>query len=159
MGQRGPPKKPSAIRRAEGNRGRLKMNDNEPEPTGLATMPAELSEDAKVVWLEVSGELERIGVLTSVDSRAFASYCESVADYWKAVLELRNSSDGLLKDGRKNPLCTLVHESFGRMMKAGSEFGMTPASRTNIAAKGLAAKEPSLEEFVGNKPKLRVAES
>lgn len=128
------------------------MNENEPEPTGKAVMPTNLSAKAQEYWKRYAPVLEPIGVLTSADADTFGACCESLATYWDVQMELNASAAGYDFAGRKNPLCTVLHEAFSRMMKSCAEFGMTPASRTGIVAPKPGTREPSLESFSASKP-------
>ena len=69
--------KPTALRRAEGNRGKRGYNHTEPMPPGdLPDCPAHLCDAARTEWQRIAGPLQSIGVLTSVDRAALAAYCQ-----------------------------------------------------------------------------------
>jgi P27 family predicted phage terminase small subunit len=83
-------------------------------------------------------ELEAIGLLTSIDTQAFAVYCESYAELIEAEELLRSSGrTQTTKDGfmRKSPWLAIRDEAHKRMMQIGGQFGFSPASRTRIEVK------------------------
>jgi P27 family predicted phage terminase small subunit len=114
-----------------------------PEP------PSFLTADAKAEWRRLIAEVYRLGLLSIVDERGFASYCQSFA-HWvaaeKSIAKMAKDDPltaGLTVKGStgsmvKNPLVTIASQACSEMMKHACEFGFTPASRARIAA-GVAA--------------------
>jgi len=89
-------------------------------------------------WLTLCPELEAIGLLTSIDTQAFAVYCESYAELIEAEAELvKGGRTQTTKDGfmRKSPWLAIRDEAHKRMMQIGGQFGFSPASRTRIEVK------------------------
>ena len=133
----GRPRKPTALRLIHGTRDKHK-NKNEPMPLGTATAPSWMSEAAMEHWLTLCPELEAIGLLTSIDTQAFAVYCESYAELIEAEAELvtfgrtQTTKDGFM---RKSPWLAIRDEAHKRMMQIGGQFGFSPASRTRIEVK------------------------
>lgn len=130
----GRPRKPTALRLVHGTRDKHK-NKNEPKPTGKGKCPAWLDPKAKTVWKNLCKQLEAIGLLTEVDTHAFAVYCQSYIELVDAEKELaKNGRTQTTKDGfvRKSPWLSVRDEAHKRMMQIGAQFGFTPASRTRI---------------------------
>ena len=130
-------RKPTALRLVHGTRDKHK-NKNEPMPKGIAQPPDWMSDEAREHWLGLSPELEAIGLLTSIDTQAFAVYCQSYAELIQAEDELlKGGRTQTTKDGfvRKSPWLSVRDEAHKRMMQIGGQFGFSPASRTRIEVK------------------------
>ena len=81
----GRPPTPTSLRLLQGNPQHRPINDQEPKPKPIAPRcPSWLSPVAKRHWRDLAPELERIGVLTTIDVGAFAGLCESWAQYREA---------------------------------------------------------------------------
>ena len=81
----GRPPTPTPLRLLRGNPQHRPINDQEPKPTPIAPRcPSWLSPVAKRHWRALAPELERIGVLTTIDVGAFAGLCESWAQFREA---------------------------------------------------------------------------
>lgn len=148
----GPPPQPIELRLLRGNPSRRPIR-----PTLRVARPAEppaapdfLSNYAREEWLRVSPELFALRVLTELDVMALAAYCENYAS-WRTAVEAFNRvaagdpvMQGLLVKGDrglpvKNPLLGLARRAAETMLRAASEFGLTPAARSRIASVGLSA--------------------
>jgi P27 family predicted phage terminase small subunit len=145
--------KPTALKKLQGNAGKRKLNEREPQPTpGAPEMPRDLSKAAAEEWIRIVPELEQLGVLTKVDRAALAAYCHAFARWFEAEKRIRKfgviieepvvwrdkSLSGRLRvkvigfRHKKNPAVT-VSESAQKIMKAFLvEFGMTPSSRSRV---------------------------
>ena len=133
----GRPRKPTALRLVHGTRDKHK-NKSEPKPSGIAKAPTWLSTKAKTQWKNLAPELEAIGLLTSIDTQAFAVYCMSYVELIEAEAELKkHGRTQTTKDGfvRKSPWLSVRDEAHKRMMQIGGQFGFSPASRTKIEVK------------------------
>ena len=84
MATRGRKPKPTAIKILEGNPGRRPLNKNEPKPKEKKKLqcPSHLNAEAKKEWRRLSKVLIEMGVLTELDTAAFAGYCQAYAR-WK----------------------------------------------------------------------------
>lgn len=68
----GPPRKPTAWRRMEGNRGKKAWNHAEPvPPEGVPDCPEHLSDEARAEWHRLVETLTTMGVITIVDRRCW----------------------------------------------------------------------------------------
>ena len=82
----GPAPKPTAIKIMEGNPGKQRLNDREPQPTVVkATPPRHLTDPAaKKLYATYAKELVRFGLLTRIDVDELAHAC----DLWAAATRL-----------------------------------------------------------------------
>jgi len=137
--------KPTAIKELEGNPGGRPMNDMEPKPPkGVPEMPKELRPTAQREWRIMSGHLDMLGVLSVIDGKALAMYCDAYAD-WE-VAQRKCVKDGMWteepiisKDGnlcgykyKQAPWFNVKVTSQKVMKSYLIEFGMTPASRSKL---------------------------
>lgn len=91
--------------------------------------PAYLSKDAKIEWKRVAHILthER-KVLTEADLAALENYVIAVATMREAHRELQTS--GLIINGKRNPVSTILKDSQMLSLRAAGELGLTPAARS-----------------------------
>ena len=110
MGYRGPIPKPSSIARAEGNPGKRRLNDCEPQPRNVAPKcPAHLDERARKEWKRLGAQekLSELGILYKAPS-------------------------GYVM---QSPLLAVVNQCVDTITKLSREFGLTPAARSRIIAR------------------------
>ncbi len=132
--------KPPALKILEGNPGKRRIETDIPQPDDrIPTCPHWLEEAAKVEWMRVAPELNRLGLLTRVDRAALAAYCQSYAR-WQAA-ETILSLEGITceytnKNGSTNTTLrpeVLVAKQYLQFLRAFcSEFGLTPSSRARM---------------------------
>jgi P27 family predicted phage terminase small subunit len=130
--------KPTAIRRAEGNRGKRAWNHDEPEPPdALPRCPDHLSDVARAEWRRVARTLHAMGVLTTIDRAALAAYCQSYGRWVEAERKL-NETPALLKTPsgyiQQSPWLAVANKQLELMGRYMTELGMTPAARSRVAA-------------------------
>lgn len=153
----GPSPKPTNLKLIEGNKGKRKLNKQEPDPEYLEdlTAPSWLPAAAQAVWNEVAPHLAKAKLLTHVDVPALAAGCVSVAQYRQAAVlageDLIRAKHVQQEDGsvhsvgeHVNPWLIVQSMSFKQAMMIFSRFGMTPADRTRIAV------QPQGDLFAGN---------
>ena len=136
---------PSALKAVSGNPGKRPVNKNEFRPAAeMPDCPRHLKGEAKKEWERIGTELAAYQMISAVDRAALAMLCTQWGRYVQA-------EDMIVADAKKNPagagLCTaspnghLVH-SFALVAsnkaielyhKLCSDFGLTPASRVNLA--------------------------
>jgi P27 family predicted phage terminase small subunit len=126
------------LRLIRGNPGKRRLRAEPlPElPTQLAP-PEFLLPEAKAEWQRVGPELLRLKLLTVLDIPMFAAYCESFAT-WALAERLFAESGGKLTIATTrgnevpHPLLRIANDAAADMLKFGSEFGITPASRSRL---------------------------
>lgn len=137
-GKRGPSAKPSAVKRAEGNPGKQKLNVLEPRPpVGSIAMPRWLSKDGREVWKKLLPILlETKGLITKLDQWVIAIWCDTFGAYREAVRECKRHGR-VMKVGKKGYKQVAVWETNRRkaaldLIRIGQELGMTPAARCRL---------------------------
>lgn len=154
MGLRGPAPKPTGVRILEGCRAHRPLPPNEPQYAASApTAPKKISRLARQVWNQLVAEMAPANVLRSVDQRALwqlaedeALLAEAYTGLWKTIRALGDKAKAEGKELPGGPLFALVSMTSGRLAMNAvrdlaarvvierREFGLTPASRTRIAA-------------------------
>lgn len=134
----GPPKKPTAWRRAEGNRGKRAWNHAEPKPPeGTPDCPDHLSDEARAEWHRLVDTLVSMGVITIVDRAVLAAYCQAYGRWVEAEEKLKEAPllfktpSGYVQQSPWLNIANKQMELMGRYM---AEIGLTPASRSRVAA-------------------------
>ena len=151
MGRRpGPAPKSADVIDLTGNRG--KLSAAEIKATPLRSDPPEgLSTHARTAWKELAPELERLKLLTVLDSPSFFLACESYAIARSALEAMRpRRRDGEIDQRAKNTLALIevdhAHGGQTRKVPAATvffqasrefrswcaEFGITPSSRLKL---------------------------
>lgn len=157
---------PTHLKVVSGNPGKRALNKREPKPKReIPSCPAHLSDESKVAWGRLTAMLDRIGVLTEADALALERLC----DCYSEILECRVL---IARDGRTyssirtegegddvqemvlikaNPAVAMLADADRRFKGYLVEFGLTPAARSKVQAKGGDGddeKDP-LKEFFG----------
>lgn len=127
----------------------------EPRPDATAPpVPLWLSPAAFRVWQANAHGLAKAGCLTAIDGDAFARYCNAMARYLEAEVELE--ANGPVIDGPKggkvkSPWLAVQKEAAELAGRLGAEFGMSPASRTRVSVPAPDTLKPgdALKAFLG----------
>ena len=134
---RGRKPKPTALKLADGNSGKRKINGAEPKPPGsLPDCPEHLSVEAKAEWHRIAESLNQIGLLTQVDRTTMAAYCQCYGRWVEAEQRLAETPSILrMPSGyiQQSPWLTISNKQLELMVKYMSELGLTPASRSRLA--------------------------
>lgn len=152
----GPPPKPTAIKKLQGNPGKRPLPKNEPQPDPLEKIPkppSYLSKGAKKIWKEEAPKLAKLGVLTEIDLKTFSIVCSVLFRYEEAERQMNRLAkkedplNGAISvNSRGNMDCSalldLSHKSMNMALKYLAEFGMTPSSRSRIEIKKAPKKNP-----------------
>jgi len=133
----GPPKKPTAWRRMEGNRGKRAWNHSEPQPPeGTPDCPEHLSEEARAEWYRLVDTLVGMGVISIVDRAVLAAYCQAYGRWVEAEEKLKETPllfktpSGYVQ---QSPWLNVANKQMELMGRYLAEIGLTPASRSRIA--------------------------
>lgn len=148
--RRGPPPKPTTIKRLEGNPGQYKINNNEPDcPQDAIDPPKYLDTEARREWRRLAPWATQNEMLRNDTVQSFAAYCQSYSDYHDASKQLKKAGK-LTKDGRPSPWIAIQDKAFRRMHTMALEFGLTSSSRSRIItpAKG---EGDALDKFLSGK--------
>lgn len=128
------PRKPTALKVLEGNRGKRRLPD-EPKPTlGIPTCPAFLGSQGRAEWQRIAGQLHRIGMLAKVDRPLLAVHCETWEIYAAAAAKLKK--DGVIIDGKngpaRHPATIVLNAAAEKLMQTAAHFGLSPATRARL---------------------------
>ena len=103
--------------------------------------PTSLSDEAKKHWRKVVGYLEDAGVLTAMDLDALTMYCELYSQWVEANDMIRKKGMVIADPRHKDRVVPMTNPYFRNALKLSeqmkaflTEFGMTPSSRTRVAA-------------------------
>ncbi len=129
---------PTQLKIIKGTDQPCRMQKDEPKPaTNNIKMPPGLSKDAKKHWRIISKRLIAAKILTEIDTDALAMYCESWAVWWDATKKV--NEHGSVVEGQngyavQSPYFLIANKAHNQMRQMATEFGMTPSSRTRVAA-------------------------
>jgi P27 family predicted phage terminase small subunit len=137
MGLRGPPPTPTPILQARGSRRAADRADEPKFSTDRPTCPSWLSKEAKAEWRRQVDQLEKAGVLASVDRALLASYCEAWAEFVHAAGVV--GSEGYTFTTEKgyvvpHPMVAIKNAAAERMIRLAGQFGFSPAARARVQA-------------------------
>ncbi len=147
MQPRGRVPQPTAVKKAKGNPGQRKLNDEEPKPEVEAPpCPDFLSEYAREEWESIVPILLRNGLLTSLDGAALAAYCAAYGR-WREAEEQIASSGIVIKMGDKgyivqSPWLQVANKAIKQIEIFVARFGLSPSDRTRIHVKPCEPVEP-----------------
>ncbi len=137
----GRPPKPTAIKEAEGNPGKRKLNQDEPKPAPLRSLkpPANSLPDVRKFWRKYGPMLDKLGVLTEADVAALDLMAIHYA-LAKAALAALTTSDGKLEltskdeEGvtRKHPMLQVLRDNSASFRLYSVLFGLNPAARARL---------------------------
>jgi P27 family predicted phage terminase small subunit len=135
----GRPKKPTNLKKAQGNPGKTKINKNEPSPKILIPDPPEvLTGTALKEWKRITPILEKLGLLSELDVMELAAYCQCVKRWLEAEEYIEeNGLTDTTSNGNliQSPYVGIANRAMTQMHQFLCQFGMTPASRAGVTAK------------------------
>jgi P27 family predicted phage terminase small subunit len=128
---------PTCVKLLRGNPGKRPLNEGEPQPAPLApACPSELSQGAKDEWNRIIAELVQLGLMTTLDRAALATYCQAYA-MWSDAIQAVQKFGPVVKSPNGYPLISpyfaIANKQAEIMIRIASEFGFTPASRSRIS--------------------------
>jgi P27 family predicted phage terminase small subunit len=140
MGERGPLPVPHARRRNH------RWTSGKFVTVGRPRMPGNLAAEAQAEWRRVVPELEKIGLLATIDRGVLIRYCAAWAD-WCELNGLLQQSGKLLKGPRghlvRNPLWFMKQDAEQTTTELGRQLGLTPAARLRA---GIVHQLPEYED-------------
>ena len=136
--KRGPKPMPTVLRRMHGNPGKRGYNHAEPvAPDGVPECPRHLGEAAREEWERLAEPLHSMGVVTIADRAALAAYCQCYGR-WVEAEERLQTTPMLLKTAtgyvQQSPWLSIANKQLELMGRYMAELGLTPASRSRVAA-------------------------
>lgn len=118
-------------------------------------MPAHLDAEAKAEWRRITAELTAAAVLTKVDRRALAGYCELHSRLKQISAELAEvptlSYTAASGDLKAHPLVSAERQGLQALRLYLVEFGLTPSARTRVKTVAPAEEADPVEEWAAGK--------
>lgn len=124
-GMKGRPPTPTAVRVLEGMRGHRPLR-HEPGAFGAPSKPPSLKGRAGAFWRSVVPELQRVGIVGTIDTPALVAMSECWAQLCAVDAALTANQGDASLQRRSNQLRASLLSYF-------SAFGLTPASRSRLA--------------------------
>lgn len=143
---------PTAFKVLAGNPGGRKLPENEPEVAPARPAPPDhLDELAAREWNRVVDELYACKVMTNLDVGVLAAYCYSFAEWVKATSEVRKYGSIVRSPNNfpvRSPFVDLANTHYKNMLRAASELGMSPSSRSRVTkAEGQGGDQDEFARF------------
>ena len=131
----GPPKKPTALKLVAGNPSKRALNKREPKPRGnLYDAPDWLTDTQRVGWAYAI-ESAPFGLLKRIDRSTLVAWVVA-EDLHRQAAEKLNGGAMLIKTPNgmpvQSPYLSILNKQAMIMLKAASEMGFTPASRSRV---------------------------
>jgi P27 family predicted phage terminase small subunit len=132
---RGRKPKPTALKLVGGNAGKRALNKREPKPTGNLTEPPEwLTEQQSEGWRYAIANAP-YGLLKLIDRSALVAWVVA-EDLHRQAAEKLNGGAMLIKTPNgmpvQSPYLSIINKQAAIMIKAASEMGFSPASRSRV---------------------------
>ena len=134
---------PTHLKVLAGNPGKRPLNLHEPQPAGgFPPCPERLQGKARAAWERLSKELSTCGVGTQLDATALELLCEAYAAHQDAAAQvaklgpvwIEKQAPGKLPKFSYSPFWVVQKGEQKKLLALLSEFGMTPSSRSHVAA-------------------------
>lgn len=156
---RGRPPKPTAVKRLEGNPGKRKLPQGEPQPDRVKPRkPRSVTRRraASRFWNDHADPLVDLGILTGVDGAAFRLMAEHYATAVEALADMQRDGDnGALQltrmdeNGveRKHPLLQIFRDNSSAFLKYADRFGLNPSARARLKTEAPAEQLSLVEQL------------
>lgn len=143
---------PTALKLVTGNPGKRAVNKKEPKPRGNLYDPPEwLTETQRKGW-EYAIESAPFGLLKRVDRSTLVAWVVA-EDLHRQAAEKLNGGAMLIKTPNgmpvQSPYLSIINKQASLMIKAASEMGFTPASRSRVEVDGGEQEEDPADRFFG----------
>jgi P27 family predicted phage terminase small subunit len=156
--------KPTGLKIVTGQNRADRMPKNEPKPVmvmaDIPQPPSHLDAYALQEWNHICGALFRCGIMTEVDGRGLAMYCQAYGRWRKAEEAIQDMArtdpvgGGLIMfttNGNviQNPMVGTANTAMRDAMKYAAEYGLTPSSRVRlgIIADKAQDNDPTVQYF------------
>lgn len=135
-----PKPEPTALKVLKGNPGKRALPKNEPNPDvsfRVPPAPKPLAGHAREEWRNIAKKLHRLGLLTEIDTNALALYCQAYGRWVEAEHKIQQfgliaaTSNGNII---QSPYVSIANTAMRDCHTFLNSFGMTPSSRTKVAA-------------------------
>lgn len=134
----GRPKKPTAVKKAQGTAQPCRMQKNEMLPAlfeGIPSPPEEIkgNKKAAMLWVETVNELKNLNMLHSVDLGMLGAYCITLANYYKYNAYCEKHGHVNEKTDKRRAQDIVRRDLLEQAIKLANSFGFTPQARTKIS--------------------------
>lgn len=143
-GSGGRNRKPTAMKLAEGNRGKRAINKNEPKALpGEPPMPDFVAKDpaTKLVWQHLVTVLDEYGVLRKTDGIAIGTLCSNYVLFAQADANIKKMGHVIVTEIdtetgvavlKTNPSVRVRSDALKQLRAGWQAFGLDPASAAGI---------------------------
>lgn len=156
-GSGGKNRKPTAQKKAEGNRGKRGLNAREPKVLpGEPAIPKFLNAAGRKVWPGVCASLAEVGVLYKTDDIAIGALCSSlvlfaqadaaIAKYGSVCATLDEVTGVAVL--RTNPAVRVRSDALRHLRSSLQSFGLDPSSRSGLQVGDSSEKQQSALENI-----------
>ena len=128
---------PSRVAFLRGLPGHRKARKDEVRPSAeMPQCPEALDERARKKWNVLGKRLFALGILTSIDGDLFAAWCQEFSFWQDALQRLKKltPTKGSKYSQTHRSLIKAARNAEVAMNRLGSEYGISPSSRTRIHA-------------------------
>ncbi len=130
--------KPTVLKVLHGDR-KDRINQDEPAVASeIPECPEHLDELAREEWDRLSVELNDVGLLTKIDRHMLATFCVTWSRWVRAERDVQKYGELLINKEKgtvyTNPQVYVANRAIKQLQSLGAEFGMSPSSRTRVAA-------------------------
>lgn len=157
----GRPRKPTAVKVAEGNRGKRKLTPDPEFTKGAGDPPKHLRGIARTKFMELSEALDALGLIERPDAAALEGACIAYERAVKADNILRQQGitiKAVNAQGKpyygQHPAVNISKVAWEQYRKFCTEFGLTPASRSRLGAAKDAPVKDSLASVLDSAAEL-----
>lgn len=144
-GRRGPPPKPSKLKKLQGTfrKDRAAPRELVAKP-GVPPRPTWLNAEGRAEWERVVPQLQALGILSTIDQSMLADYCTAHALAVNATKKYQREGMTIKVNGQlqKHPAVKIAQEARSQAARLAGEFGLSPSSRTRIST-------PSADDALG----------
>jgi len=132
---RGRKPKPTKMKKLQGNPGKRKLNDAEPEPrvVPLLEPPGWMGPYGKDEWVRVVRELPQ-GMVTVLDRAVLENYCATYDEWRTCLVMIKKYGRTQMNNGRRfnSPYVSQAQRARVDLNKFASELGFTPSARSRV---------------------------
>lgn len=159
MGSRGPKTLPANVHMLRGNPSKkplASLLDDVVRPdVEVPKCPEWLSVDAKAEWRRITKLLVPLGLISQIDRATLTAYCTAWGDLAWAERQIAQASE---EDGggriskiaagtpKLSAVMNLKYQSMEKLVRFGTEFGMSPAARSRVTASDPQLSLPGVDD-------------
>jgi P27 family predicted phage terminase small subunit len=143
---KGRKKKPTVLKKLSGTDQKCRIDPNEMTGESITKIPPPprwFSKTAKKIWRENTRALVDSKVIQQLDMQMLAAYCNELAKYLDAEQMMEQTGGAVIHEVTKygtrkmvNPWHRVAMDALDKAQRIGSEFGLTPSSRTKVSSIG-----------------------